>query len=145
MKYNICSKDISIIIRYVIFIIVYMYSYEKNLNIYEIIDYIIDDALFPHIEHIQENIQNILFLFEEYKSNKKLISEKINTHIKNNNIDSIGIVGIIIKLIINEYILDKENIHLVMNDYFTICNIYNIPNSYIKMINKIIKSINNSK
>lgn len=119
-----------------------MYLYEKDIKIHDIIDYIIDDSLYDHMGHISDNLNIIQCLFESYKINENLINNKINLNLKNNTIDNIGIIGIILKLIINELLIDNTNIHLVMNDYFIICNIYNIPSSYIKMINKIVKSIN---
>lgn len=142
MIYKLHSKDISIILRYVLFINAYMYLYEKDIKIHDVIDYIIDDSLYDHIDHISVNLNTIKYLFESYKINENLINDKINSYLKNNTINNIGIIGIILKLIINELLIDNTNIHLVMNDYFIICNIYNIPNSYIKMINKIVKSIN---
>lgn len=137
------AKDISIISRYIMFIIAYMYMYEKNINIYEIIDYIVDDNLFEHMDHISSNIDNIEFIFSKYKNNEEKIKIILNSCIKNNTVDNMGIVGIILKLIINELIIDRENIHLIMDNYFIICNIINIPTSYIKMINKIVKAISN--
>lgn len=140
---NVNPKDISIISRYITFIMAYMYMYEKNININDLIDYIIDDNLFEHIDHISDSINSIESIFELYKKNKPEINKKLNTYIKNNTVDNIGIVGIILTLIINELMIDNKNIHLIMDDYFIICNIINIPTSYIKMINKIVKSINN--
>lgn len=141
--HEICSKDISIICRYLFFIVTYMYSYDKNFSIYEYIDYIIDDIVIDHIEHISKNIGVIEFLFEKYKIQEQEISNVVDKFLKKNTTKNMGIIGNILKLIILEVNMDNKNTHLVMNDYFAICNMIDIPTSYIKMINKIVKSIYN--
>jgi transcription termination factor NusB len=141
-KWNLKSKDISIVIRYTIFLLIYIKSFEPEFVIRDNIEFVLDDdVIFEHEEHIMDNIDLIETYVDLYFKHIDAIKTSVNQYLKNNIHSNLGIVGILLNLIILEIIMNAQDESLIICDYFLICNIFNIPNKYIKFINNIVKNI----
>ena len=135
----------NIILRYIIVSILYMYSINydaKNESLDNTINYIISNLMCDDIYVSREDTQYIELFIQFYENNNDYIEAYIDKYIKNNSIKNIGnIQGIIIKCGYISIAHFKEDAPLVIYEYITVANMYDINKRTSGMINQIIDNI----
>ena len=142
----------NIILRYIIVSILYMRSFKcEDQCLYDIIY-----TILSHVHLVDNNnntisavnaisdkdMQYINEFLQLYDDNLVSINKHINSYLKNNDVYRLGLVpGIILQCSYMSVNILYEDIGLVIHEYITVSNMYNVNIRTSCMMNQIIDNI----